>query len=104
MGVPQYADLSNQQVMDHLQQQNPDNQMQHYQQDEEQQDEEEEGEFFITYLLILLQLRGNGSGHSPKSRVFHQALEVDTQRPSLVLPWSSSVAISTRAKKLDSLI
>ena len=23
-GVPQYADLSNQQVMDHLQQQNPD--------------------------------------------------------------------------------
>ena len=45
MGMPQYADLSNQQVMDHLQQQNPDNQMQQYQ-EEEQQEEEEEGKIF----------------------------------------------------------
>ena len=35
MGMPQYADLSNQQVMDHLQQQNPDNQMQQYQEEEQ---------------------------------------------------------------------
>ena len=38
-GGPQYADLSNAQVMDQLQQQNP-NQMQ-YQDDEELQEEEE---------------------------------------------------------------
>ncbi len=42
MGIPQLADLSNQQVMDHLQQQNPDQNLQPYVQDEEQQDEAEE--------------------------------------------------------------
>ena len=48
MGMSQYADLSNQQVMDHLQQQNPDNQMQQYQ-EEEQQEEEEEGKTLLSH-------------------------------------------------------
>ena len=48
MGMPQYADLSNQQVMDHLQQQNPDNQMQQYQ-EEEQQEEEEESKILLSF-------------------------------------------------------
>lgn len=38
VGMPQYADLSNAQVMDQLQQQNPD---QMYQQEEEPAEEEE---------------------------------------------------------------
>jgi hypothetical protein len=45
MGGPQYADLSNAQMMDQLQQQNPDN-LQQFEEDPEAQEEEEEGKCF----------------------------------------------------------
>jgi hypothetical protein len=49
-GRPQYADLSNAQVMDQLQQQNPNN-LQQYQDDQEGEGEEEGKSFMLSHLL-----------------------------------------------------
>ena len=98
-GGPQYADLSNAQVMDQLQQQNP-NQMQ-YQDDEELQEEEESK---LIQVFNFLKSRDNGYGRFHRSKEFHLAQEVVTPQHLLVPPSLFLVDIITRGKKKDSNI